>query len=76
MKTESMLMKINIEGKKYHLILMDGSKWFVNPADLPTIATWIPTTSIKIEDSRDDSIFSYKLTNLSEDISIYAMKIN
>jgi len=74
--TESMLMKVNSEGEKYHLTLMNGSKWFVNPGDLPTIATWIPTADIQIEDLNNNSMFSYKLTNLSEDISIYAMKIN
>ena len=73
---ETLLLEVDIEGEEYHLTLMDGSKWFVNPGDLPTVATWLPTANIKIEDSKDGSMFSYNLTNLNEDISIRAMKVN
>jgi hypothetical protein len=73
---ESMLLEIDIEGDEYHLVLMDGSKWFVNPGDLPTVATWIPTANIKVENTKDDSMFSSKLTNTNIDISVLSMKIN
>jgi hypothetical protein len=73
---ETLLLEVDIDGEEYHLTLMDGSKWFVNPGDLPTIATWLPTANIKIEDSKDGTMFSYNLTNLNEDIAIRAMKIN
>lgn len=73
---ESMLLEIDIEGEEYHLSLMDGSMWFVNPTDLPTIATWIPTANIKIEKTKDDPMFTHKLTNTNIDISVLAMKIN
>ncbi len=73
---ETLLLEVDIDGEEYHLTLMDGSKWFVNPGDLPTVATWLPTANIKIEDSKDGSIFSYNLTNLNENIAIRAMKIN
>ena len=68
-------MEIDIENDEYHLSMMDGSKWFVNPGDLPTIATWLPTTLIQIVDTEDDSMFSFELTNLSENISIRAMRV-
>jgi len=55
--------------------MLDGSKWFVNPGDLPKIAIWIPTSSIKIENLEDNSMFSYKLTNLNKNVSIRVMKI-
>jgi hypothetical protein len=74
--TESLLLQVDIDGEEYHLTLMDGSKWFVNPGDLPTVATWLPTANIKINDSKDGSMFSYNLTNLNENIFIRAMKIN
>jgi len=73
---ETLLLEVDIDGEEYHLTLMDGSKWFVNPGNLPTIATWLPTANIKIEDSKDGTMFSYNLTNLNEDIAIRAMKIN
>lgn len=71
---ETMLLEVDIDSEEHHLTMMDGSTWFVNPGDLPTIATWIPTASIRIEDIEDGSMFSYKLTNLNENISIRAMK--
>lgn len=73
---ESMLMKVDLDGKNHHLEMLDGSKWFVNPGDLPTVATWIPTSTIVIRKTREDQVFSYQITNLSEDISTLAMKIN
>jgi hypothetical protein len=72
--SETLLLEVEIDGEEYHLTLMDGSKWFVNPGDLPTVATWLPTTNISIEDMNDGSMFFYKLTNLNDDISIRAMK--
>jgi len=74
--SETLLLEVDSDGKEYHLTLMDGSKWSVNPGDLPTIATWIPTANIKIKALKDDSVFSYCLTNLDDDIAILAMKIN
>ncbi len=73
---ESMLMKVDIDGKKHHLEMLDGSKWFVNPGDLPTVATWIPTTTVVIRKTREDNLFTYQITNLSEGISILAMKVS
>jgi len=74
-KIETMLMEIDIDGEDHHLEMMDGSTWFVNPGDLPTVATWLPTSTVRIEETDDDSMFSSKITNLNVDISITAMKI-
>ena len=73
--TESMLVEIDTTADEFHLSLMDGSNWLVNPDDLPTAGTWQPTAKIRIEFQLDDSTFSYRLTNLTNDISIRAMKI-
>lgn len=27
--------------------LMDGSTWFIDPSDMPTVCTWIPTASLR-----------------------------
>jgi len=72
--SETLLLEVEIDGEEYHLTLIDGSKWFVNPGDLPTAATWLPTINLSIEDLNDGSTFSYRLTNLNDNNSIRAMK--
>ena len=37
--SETLLLEVDIDGEAYHLTLIDGSRWFVNPGDLPNIAT-------------------------------------
>ena len=74
-ETETMLTKVDIYGTKHHLEMLDKSKWFVNPIDLPTVATWIPASTIIIRKIKEDLVFSYQITNLSDDVSILAMKI-
>jgi len=71
---EQMLMDIVNDGEK--LVLMDGSEWMINPGDMPTVCTWIPTATIKIEETDNNDTFSYKLTNLNIDVTVYAMKIS
>jgi len=71
---EQMLMDIVNDGEK--LVLMDGSEWMINPGDMPTVCTWIPTVTIKIEETDNNDMFSYKLTNLNIDVTVYAMKIS
>lgn len=70
---ETTLLSVDIENEKYHLTLLDGSKWFVDPGDLSTIATWIPTVGIRIQKTNRPSVF--ELTNIDEDISVRAAKI-
>jgi hypothetical protein len=72
--TETMLLEVNIESDEFHLTLMDGSKWFVNPGDLPSVATWIPTSEITVQQNRD-SAFDFDITNLSEGVTIKAMRV-
>jgi hypothetical protein len=58
-----MLMEIIDDGEK--VVLIDGTTWMINPGDLPTVCTWLPTSTIKIQKLRTNDMFSYKLTNLS-----------
>ncbi len=57
------------------LVLMDGSEWMVNPGDTPTVCTWTPTSMIKIQSINTDDQYSYRLTNLSIEVSVYALKL-
>jgi hypothetical protein len=70
---EHMLMGIHDDFET--LDLDDGSKWSVEPGDNPTICTWIPTATIRVELVAPGSVWPYKLTNIGEDISVKAMKI-
>ena len=58
------------------LELDDGSQWGIMPGDMPTICTWIPTATIRINLIAPDSLWPYELTNTGVDISVRAMRKN
>ena len=68
-----MLNEIINDGEK--ISLMDGSIWLIDPSDMPTVCTWIPTASIKIERINSEAMFSYKLTNENIDVTVNARKL-
>lgn len=68
-----MLNEVINDGEK--ISLMDGSIWQINPGDMPTVCTWIPTAEIEIS-SNDDSTFDHTLTNKNINVSVNAMKLN
>lgn len=72
---ETSLIEVDIDGENHHLEMMNGSLWYVNPGDLPTIATWLPTSEIHIC-RKDKSMFGYEITNVGEDATINAMKVS
>ena len=74
-KGNPMLLEVNTDDDEGQLKMMDGSKWFVNPGDLPTVCTWIPTTPLKIKEIKDGLMFSSKLTNTTDNISIRATRV-
>jgi hypothetical protein len=71
---EHMLIKVSVNSGT--LKLDDGSRWSVTPGDMPTICTWIPTATIRIELIAPDSTWPYELTNTGIDISVRAMRKN
>lgn len=66
-------MEVKSNGEK--IVLLDGSEWLINPGDIPTVCTWIPTSEIKITKTKSNDYFFYKITNESIDISVYAARI-
>ncbi len=72
-KTE-MLNEIISDGEK--ISLMDGSIWSIDPSDMPTVCTWIPTASIKIKRINSEAMFSYELTNENIGVSVRARKLS
>jgi hypothetical protein len=69
------LIEVDIESEEEHLTMMDGSTWFVNPGDLPTVATWLPTSEVSIKRNRD-SMFNHDITNTSEHSTVKAMQVS
>ena len=74
--SEASLLDVNINGDDHHLTLTDGSNWFVNPRDLPTLEKWLPPAMIAVDCCENNSFFPYKLTNQDDNVTILAMKID
>jgi hypothetical protein len=70
--TRTMLIEVLKGGER--LKMEDGSVWFINPGDMPTVCTWTPTSPISIVAGRPTSAFPYTITNLGNGISVKAMK--
>ncbi len=68
-----MLNEVINNGEK--VSLMDGSVWQINPGDMPTVCTWIPTAEIKVSRNKDD-VFDHTLTNKNIGVSVKAMKMS
>ena len=45
-KMKKILLEVNLDTGE--LITMDGCRYHVNPGDLPTCCTWIPTAELEI----------------------------
>lgn len=71
---KSILMEVLNDGEE--IILLDGSEWHVNPGDMPTVCTWIPTSELTITKTKSDDYFNFKITNEDIGISVHAMKLD
>ena len=72
-KTE-MLNEIINDGEK--ISLMDGSVWLINPSDMPTVCTWIPTATIRIKANKSEGMFPFELINENIDVLVCARKLS
>lgn len=70
--TSVILNEVINDGEK--ISLMDGSIWQINPGDMPTVCTWIPTAEIEVSAS-DDTVFDHTLTNKNIGVSVIAMRL-
>ena len=67
---ETMLSEVADDGAR--LIMMDGSSYLVNPSDVPTSITWVPTTNVVIRIVSDD-MFDSDIHNVDDDVKVLAM---
>ena len=72
-KKLGMLNEILNDGEK--LTLMDGTTWQINPGDMPTVCTWIPTAEIEVIENDEDVVFNYILINRNINVSVRVMKL-
>ncbi len=57
-----MLMGVSEDGTT--LVFEDGSKWSVNPGDMPTACIWIPTAQLEVKRARGADLFSHEVVNV------------
>ena len=55
-----------------HLVLDDGSTWMVDPIDMPTVCTWLPITGLRIVKDSNSRLFTHRVENLSNGVTIWA----
>lgn len=65
-----MLMEVQADGGI--IVLDDESRWEVNPGDMPTACTWMPTAALEIRTSKSTDMYSYRVTNREIDVSVWA----
>ncbi len=54
------------------LVLGDGSRWAVNPGDIPTCCTWTPTAPVEVKQTGETDMFPYTIENRENDTSVLA----
>lgn len=70
----NMLNKIISDGEK--ISLTDGSMLLIDPSDMPTVCTWIPTATIRVVPGDESRMFSHRLINENINVSVCARKIS
>lgn len=56
------------------LLLMDGTKWNIDPRDISTVLTWVPGQTLKKTVVNAESFYSYSLYNIVTGRSVRARK--
>ena len=71
MNTTNLMAKQEDGGK---LIMMDGTIWMVNPAEIHTVSSWNPPCGIQIQEDKAGQEYDYQLINLDENVSVSAKR--
>ena len=66
------LMAVQDGGGK--LIMMDGTIWIINPADIKNTSSWEPPCRIQIQEESGGQEYDYQIINLDSDISVSAKR--
>jgi hypothetical protein len=74
MEYEEQILKEVLDNAEI-LELGDGSRWRVNPADMPRMCTWTPSTTIRITLVNPNVFYSHQLLNTENGFFVRAGKI-
>ena len=69
---EGVLKAVADEGM--NLFLLDGTKWNINPGDIPTVLTWVPGTTVRITIVNEESFYPHILYHAGTGSSVRARK--
>jgi hypothetical protein len=69
---EERVREINEEGE---VVLLDGTKWLVDPHEVTTAFSWPQETAVRIELVDEENSYPYEITDISSGSTVRAMKV-
>ena len=69
-------MLIEVDSETGVMTMLDGTKWEVNPYNLPEAVIWIPTAEIEITKKYHGAMYDHEIRNIENDDVIRARKIS
>lgn len=69
-------MLIEVDSETGIITMLDGTKWEVNPFNLPEAIIWIPTAELEITKKYAGAMYDHEIRNLENDDVIRARKIS
>jgi hypothetical protein len=70
---ETMLEIDDDDDEGLAVVLIDGSRWLVDPAECTVVILWMPASAIRVAESPSGSWMPYELTNLDTGESALAI---
>jgi hypothetical protein len=69
---EEIVREVNEQGE---VVLVDGTKWLVDPREVTTAFAWPSDAAVRIELVDEDTSFPFELTEIGSGIAVRAMKL-
>jgi len=66
------LMAVQDGGAK--LIMMDGTIWIINPADINNTSSWEPPCNVQIQEESSAQEYDYQIINQDTGVSVAAKR--
>jgi hypothetical protein len=69
---EEIVREVNEDGE---VVLLDGTKWLVDPREVTTAFTWPNEAAVRIELVDEENSYPFELTELKSGVTVRAMKV-
>jgi hypothetical protein len=69
---EEIVKEVNEEGE---VVLIDGSRWLVDPHEVTTAFSWPREAAVRIEFVDEAESYPFELTELESGVTVRAMKV-